>query len=79
MEGDNRRLENLTHRNWLFLSAAAQNNHEALLPMYQWPSSLLFVMRDQQIEKAYTAKLIQITVAVHTFCLLPPWESSTCE
>ena len=34
--GDNRAIERLTRQNSLFLSAAAQNGHEALLPLYKW-------------------------------------------
>src|SRR5260370_9252630 len=34
LSGENRAIETLTRRNSLFLSAAAQNNHEALLPIY---------------------------------------------
>ena len=34
--GDNHAIERLTRPNSLFLSAAAQNNHEALLPIYKW-------------------------------------------
>ncbi len=34
--GDNRAIERLTRPNSLFLSAAAQNNHEILLPVYKW-------------------------------------------
>jgi uncharacterized protein len=34
--GENRAIENLTRPNSLFLSAAAQNNHEMLLPVYNW-------------------------------------------
>jgi hypothetical protein len=34
--GDNRAIERLTRPNSLFLSAAAQNNHDALLPIYKW-------------------------------------------
>src|SRR5579884_3550259 len=42
---DNRTIENLTRKNSLFLSAAAQLNHEALLPVYKWFSeSLIFVI-----------------------------------
>jgi len=36
MPGDNRIIEGLTRPNSLFLSAAAQNNHTALLPVYRW-------------------------------------------
>jgi energy-coupling factor transporter ATP-binding protein EcfA2 len=34
--GDNAAIERLTRPNSLFLSAAAQNNHEGLLPLYRW-------------------------------------------
>jgi uncharacterized protein len=36
LTGENRAIENLTRSNSLFLSAAAQNNHEALLPLFKW-------------------------------------------
>lgn len=45
MSGENRTIENLTRKNCLFLSTAAQNNHEALLPIYQWfVNSVFFVI-----------------------------------
>ena len=34
--GENRVIESLTRQNSLFLSTAAQNNHELLLPIYGW-------------------------------------------
>ena len=34
--GERRSIESVTRRNSLFLSAAAQNNHEQLTPIYQW-------------------------------------------
>jgi len=34
--GENRRIENMTRRNSLFLSTAAQNNHEMLTPLFNW-------------------------------------------
>ena len=41
--GDNRKIAALMRRNSLFLSTAAQNNHETLLPVYQWfQHTLLF-------------------------------------
>ncbi len=40
MPGENTRIGGLTRENSLFLSAAAQNNHEALLPIYNWFSRL---------------------------------------
>jgi uncharacterized protein len=36
LSGENRAIEALTRKNSLFLSAAAQNNHEMLLPIYNW-------------------------------------------
>ena len=41
LSGPNRVIESLTRRNSLFLSAAAQNNHEALMPIYNWANSHL--------------------------------------
>jgi AAA15 family ATPase/GTPase len=46
--GDNRAIERLTRKNSLFLSAAAQNNHEALTPIFRWFSrSLSFVIGER--------------------------------
>lgn len=42
MPGANRVIEGITRRNSLFLSAAAQNNHEALTPVFKWLSELRF-------------------------------------
>ncbi|HEV3038165.1 MAG TPA: ATP-binding protein [Candidatus Angelobacter sp.] len=36
LSGENRAIEALTRKNSLFLSAAAQNNHSMLLPVYNW-------------------------------------------
>jgi hypothetical protein len=48
LPGDNRAIEALTRDNSLFLSAAAQNNHAALLPIYNWFStSFSFVTGDR--------------------------------
>jgi uncharacterized protein len=41
LPGENRAIANLTRPNSLFLSAAAQNNHERLLPIYNWFSNQL--------------------------------------
>jgi len=41
LQGDNRTIERLTRPNSLFLSAAAQNNHQALSPIYEWFSKSL--------------------------------------
>lgn len=39
LTGENRSIENLTRPDSLFLSAAAQNNHEKLLPIFKWFSN----------------------------------------
>ncbi len=42
MPGANRVVEGITRKNSLFLSAAAQNNHAALLPVFKWLSELRY-------------------------------------
>jgi hypothetical protein len=43
MPGSNRVIEGITRKNSLFLSAAAQNNHEALGRVFEWLTKLRFV------------------------------------
>lgn len=57
LPGANKTIETLTRKNSLFLSAAAQNNHEALLPPYQWLTGLYFVSGNRSKFRADTAKL----------------------
>ena len=57
MLGANRTIEALTRKNSLFLSAAAQNNHEALLPVYGWLAGILFVDDDRRQYLVHTANL----------------------
>lgn len=57
MPGENRTIEALTRKNSLFLSAAAQNNHEALLPVYRWMAGILFVHDDRMQYLRHTADL----------------------
>jgi hypothetical protein len=57
MPGENRTIENLTRQNSLFLSAAAQNAHEALMPVFIWLSGLLFVIGDRSKYRRHTARL----------------------
>jgi uncharacterized protein len=58
MPGENRTIENLTRKNSLFLSAAAQNNHEALLPVYKWfAKSLSFVRGERELWRRWTAEI----------------------
>jgi uncharacterized protein len=44
LPGENKAIEALTRPNSLFLSAAAQNNHPQLTPIYQWFSKRLRVL-----------------------------------
>jgi uncharacterized protein len=57
MGGDNPAIERLTRPNSLFLSAAAQNNHEGLLPLYQWfVERLGYVPRERGQHIQYTTQ-----------------------
>lgn len=46
LPGENRAISALTRPNSLFLSAAAQNNHEVLAPIYNWFSQRLWIVDD---------------------------------
>lgn len=47
LQGENRTIAGLTRPNSLFLSAAAQNNHPMLAPIYRWFSSGLWIIDEQ--------------------------------
>ena len=58
MPGENRAIENLTRPNSLFLSCAAQNNHEYLNEIYSWFAvALIFVMVDRADVSRLAARL----------------------
>jgi AAA15 family ATPase/GTPase len=57
LPGENRAIEALTRQNSLFLSAAAQNNHLALLSVYTWFAALVSVVLGQRTLTAGTAGL----------------------
>jgi len=58
MPGENKTIENLTRKNSLFLSAAAQNNHAVLLPIYKWfPAHHSFIQRDRDFTRRWTINL----------------------
>jgi uncharacterized protein len=60
MPGENRAIENLTRPNSLFLSCAAQNNHEALKLIYAWFSEALFFVTSERSHLRYlTANLCE--------------------
>jgi uncharacterized protein len=57
LTGENRTIENLTRENSLFLSAAAQNNHAMLLPIYTWLTTRIRVLsRDRLSLNVSTVK-----------------------
>lgn len=47
MAGENRAISTLTRPNSLYLSAAAQNNHDLLSPIHRWFSSRLSIVDDE--------------------------------
>ena len=57
MPGENRTIENLTRKNSLYLSAAAQNNHGALMPIFRWLTSHLFVIGGRSAYRKHTSRL----------------------
>jgi hypothetical protein len=52
LTGANRVIEGITRTNSLFLSAAAQNNHEALMPVFKWLSGLSVFVMDTILDPA---------------------------
>jgi uncharacterized protein len=52
LQGENRTIAGLTRPNSLFLSAAAQNNHAMLAPLFRWFSTLWIV--DEQSRSAFS-------------------------
>ena len=71
LPGDNRTIERLTRPNSLFLSAAAQNNHEALSPIYKWFSgSLTFVLGERSVKFRTTRNLLHDDKAQQYFARL---------
>lgn len=60
LSGENRTIEALTRKNSLFLSAAAQNDHKLLLPIYSWlANAWQFVIGDRDGLLRLTAALCQ--------------------
>lgn len=49
LSGENKSIEALTRKNSLFLSAAAQNNHPLLLPIYNWLTQDIDLLRGPRI------------------------------
>jgi len=60
MPGENKTIEALVRKNSLFLSAAAQNNHLALSPIYSWFSHRLsFRIADRAVYGANAAQFCE--------------------
>jgi len=59
LPGENQTIANLTRKNSLFLSAAAQNNHEALMPIYRWFLSIRYVGASRDQLRNTTARLCE--------------------
>ena len=60
LDGDNSSIERLTRPNSLYLSAAAQNNHETLLPLYKWfAEQFSYVPREREHLSMETAAMCQ--------------------
>ena len=58
LTGENKVIEQLCRSNSLFLSAAAQNNHEMLLPIYNWFwNTLKFVIGPRSAETKLTVEM----------------------
>jgi AAA15 family ATPase/GTPase len=64
LTGENRLIERVMRRNSLFLSAAAQSNHEQLTPIYRWFSTqLAFVTSDRHGPPMETLELCDSDIA----------------
>lgn len=60
LTGENKAIENLTRSNSLFLSCAAQNNHERLSLLYEWFASVIFVFpTDRRSDLEFTTRLCE--------------------
>jgi len=65
LPGENRMIEGLVRANSLFLSAAAQNNHEALFPVYAWFSRFPTPIMARE-RRAYSADVVQLCQNEHS-------------
>ncbi len=57
LKGNNRALQSLTRSNSLFLSVAAQNNHQALFPIYSWFAERLRFARHENRSRQLNCSL----------------------
>lgn len=59
LKGSNKTIEKLTRKNSLFLSVAAENNHEALSEIYSWFAEKLVFTAPSVKDMVTTARLIE--------------------
>jgi len=60
LTGANKSIEALTRPNSLFLSAAAQNNHKMLRPIFKWFTSALILGEiDKNVRQHHTVKMLE--------------------
>jgi hypothetical protein len=50
LTGENKSIQQLTRKNSLFLSAAAQNNHQLLTPIFEWFGNQISIVDDNNRE-----------------------------
>jgi uncharacterized protein len=67
MPGPNKTVQSLTRSNSLFLSAAAQNNHERLGPVYQWFVKNLQLLDEKNLTRrqVFSAQLFSSRLREH--------------
>jgi len=59
LQGENRTISGFTRPNSLFLSAAAQNNHSMLGPIFGWFSSRVFIV-DEKLRSGIEMAVVQL-------------------
>jgi hypothetical protein len=71
LSGENKTIQNLTRPNSLFLSAAAQNAHQQLLPIYEW--------FDKKLDVVNPARLSTLRLSAVRMCDSPEGRSTLLE
>ncbi|SOD02634.1 hypothetical protein SAMN05216486_10523 [bacterium JGI 053] len=71
LAGENRTIAGFTRPNSLFLSAAAQNNHAMLAPVFRWFAVSLFIVDD--------SSRTTLGLAASQLCMMEPWRGSILE
>jgi hypothetical protein len=71
LTGENRTIAGFTRPNSLFLSAAAQNNHAMLAPLFKWFAFSLIIVND--------FSRTNLGLAASQMCMMEPWRGSILE